>query len=301
MKKMALFFCLLVLTTTTFACGGITHMFIARSTIPLLDDPVLQKIINDNLDAYLVGAYYPDSGYVDGTGYGEDSHWDPFIFAFADYIKTTYPDYAHQNPKLVAFLFGCAAHRVSDEIAHRVFYTEIENHDFPGDWNAAHTNGDDGIDFLLIIDQDQWFAAPNTWWVPVSDLLQVYHRMGLDQYTADEINHGNSVISLAGTGERAAALAAYPYYRWKMPWTANHYYDWQTGGLIPNEQAVATYQNALWQHLLGKSTKQSVSHPVFYHHQLSQVVVNAETALINHQARVESRHYIDGSITIDPK
>ncbi len=39
-------------------------------------------------------------------------------------------------------------------------------------------------------------------WVPVRDLLEVYHRMGSDQYTEQEIIEGNTAIFFAGYGER---------------------------------------------------------------------------------------------------
>ena len=79
--------------TTAHAGGGITHMFLAEESIQLLPDAKLRQLLLNNLDAYRVGAYYPDSGYVKGNTYGEDSHWDPFIFTFADYVKETYPNF----------------------------------------------------------------------------------------------------------------------------------------------------------------------------------------------------------------
>ncbi|MBV9575208.1 MAG: zinc dependent phospholipase C family protein, partial [Gammaproteobacteria bacterium] len=152
--------CFLFSLPVAFAGGGITHMFIAQQTIAQLPDAKLRNLLLNNMDAYLVGAYYPDSGYIQGTGYGEDSHWDPFIFAFTDYIKEKYPNAIEQNPRLVAFLFGCAAHRESDEIIHWTFYNVSKDKDFNGDWSKAHAYSDIGIDFLLDIDKYQWITQP---------------------------------------------------------------------------------------------------------------------------------------------
>jgi hypothetical protein len=252
MKKSLLALCLLITLACThvFAGGGTTHMLLAKEAIALLPNQELRQLLLKHMDAYLVGAYYPDSGYVEGTGYGEDSHWDPFIHTFADYIKTAYPDFRKQNPDLVAFLFGCAAHRVSDEVTHWTFYREIADHDFAGDRQKAHDNADLGIDLFLIHDKAHSLSQPSHWWVPVDDLLAVYHLMGKDQYTAREINWGNAVISTVGNGERIIAPASYPIYQGRMPWAAAHYYDWAIGGMQIDELQIAQYQTALWQRLI---------------------------------------------------
>src|SRR5580692_7784230 len=109
------------ITSVGYASGGITHMFLAQDAIAKIPNAELRHLLINNLDAYLVGAYYPDSGYVGGNHYGEDSHRDSFIDTFTDYIKEKYPHPAMQNPKLVAFLFGCASHKISDEISNGIF------------------------------------------------------------------------------------------------------------------------------------------------------------------------------------
>lgn len=252
MKKILFMCLLLVLMKTVFAGGGITHMFIARQAIKQIPDTTLRNLLNDNLDAYLIGAYYPDSGYVRNTHYGEDSHWDEFIYNFADYIKEKYKDPILENPRLLAFLFGCATHRVSDEIMHQTFYPQIAANDFHGNKSKAHTYGDEGIDLLVNIDKDQWKTEPKIWWVPVSDLLRVYHRMGKDQYTAKEIIWGNSVIFAAGIGERWISPVTYYFLHWRMPWTAKNYEKDPKGGLRMDEQKIVDYTMNLWQRIIDK-------------------------------------------------
>ena len=231
------------------AGGGLSHMYLAEEAITQLSDSTLRHVLLENKDAYLVGAHYPDSGFVPGTGYGEDSHWDPFIFTFADYIKEKYRYPELENPKLVAFLMGCASHRVSDEIIHFTFYPYVSEKDFNGNDFKAHKHGDIGIDMLVNIEKGRWRDHPKTWWVPVSDLLEVYHRMGLDQYTAEQITYGNSLLNIAGYLERVIALPTYPYLRWRMPWTAKNYYDWPQGGMLMDIEHIAKYQSNLWQRI----------------------------------------------------
>jgi len=230
-------------------------MFVAQEAISKLPNAALRNLILNNLDAYLVGAFYPDSGYIKGNLYGEDSHWDAFIYAFTDHLKAKYTDPITQNPQLVAFLFGCAAHRVSDEIMHWTFYNQSRWIEFNGDYAKAHSYGDTGIDLLVNIDKNLWFSQPSTWWIPVRDLVQIYHRMGKDEYNAKQIIWGNTVIFFAGYGERMISAPAYPILRWKMPWTAKHYYDWKQGGMVMNIKNIAEYQTALWKRLNNKTVE----------------------------------------------
>ncbi len=300
---------LYLMTSLGYASGGITHMLIAQETIARIPNAELRNLLKSNLDAYLVGAYYPDSGYAGGNHYGEDSHWDPFIYTFADYIKEKYPEPSLQNPKLVAFLFGCAVHRVSDEVAHWTFYPFISKQDFGKEWDwdkTIHQYGDLGLDLLITVDKNQWFTQPTTWWVPVRDLVEVYHRMGHDEYTAKEITWGNQLIYYAGFGERLIAAPAYPVLRWKLPWTSTHYYDWSEGGIVANEQQVATYLMVLWERLNNKqqgtktarhaASKRMVATE---HHEIASIDF-AEQVVGNGYVDVAVVNNSDGSIDLQP-
>jgi hypothetical protein len=257
-KRLISFYLLLIISSCSFAGGGIAHMYMAEKAISKLNDPQLQQLLLNNKEAYVVGAYYPDSGYIKPNTYGEDSHWEPFINTFVSYLKDKYQDPIKQNPKLVAFLFGIAAHHESDEITHWTFYPDIENHDCPGRQEEAHDLGDMGIDLLLTVDKSLWTTHPTSWWVPVKDLVAVYKRMGKEEYTAKQIIYGNAIIFLAGYGERAISAPSYLYLQWKMPWTANHYLNWPNGGMNMDEFKIAEYQNNLWLKLNDKTGKSLV-------------------------------------------
>lgn len=284
------------------AGGGITHMFVAEEAIPQVFDSNLRKILQDHKDAYLTGAHYPDSGYIPGTGYGEDSHWDAFIYTFAEYIKEKYRQPEFENPRLVAFLMGCATHRVSDEIIHYTFYPFISKNDFNGNDFKAHKYGDVGIDMLLNIEKTRWNHHPNVWWVPVSDLLEVYHRMGLDQYSAEQIIYANKLLNIAGYLERLISVPTYGYLRMRMPWTAKHYYDWPEGGMLMDIQQIAKYQNNLWNkikdikpvHLNQSNNNKKISD---HHSSMTNFAKQAFDAGI---IKVSMNRQSDGSIELQP-
>lgn len=283
-----------------YAGGGITHMFIAEESISQLSDSRLRNVIQDNLDAYLVGAHYPDSGFVPGTGYGEDSHWDKFIYTFAEYLNEKYKNPLLENPKLVAFLMGCATHRMSDEIIHFVFYPDMAAHDFHDNYDKkAHKYGDVGIDLLLNIDKARWHHQPKVWWVPVNDLVTVYQRMGKDEYTAEKITYGNSVLSIAGPLERLIAIPSYPYLRLRMPWTAKNYFDWPQGGMRMDIKEVAGYQNDLWHRLNDTKIFSTTTRPIKYDHE-SSIIALAKQILDNNVAKVAVKKNVDGSVELQP-
>ena len=285
--------------SVSLAGGGITHMYIAKQAINHLPNQQLKTILLNNLDAYLVGAAYPDSGYIAGTHYGEDSHWDTFIYTFADYLKQQYKDPAVSNPKLLAFLFGCATHRVSDEIIHFIFYPIAATQDFKGNGEMAHEYGDAGIDFLLTVDQNQWTNFPTNWWLPIQDLLAVYQKMG-KKHTADEIIWGNSVLYTAEWGERLIALPLYPYYQWKMPWTASHYSNWPIGGIEMNIQQVVEYELILWYRLQGKPSafKTITPQKIDQHTHPSLLRDFAEDVLNTNTVSLQKVSQNDGSVTL---
>jgi len=304
MRKYFFIIILSLFYSFAYASANITHQFIARSVIPILPDKNLQNLLRNNLDAYLAGANYPDSGYVYGTHYGEDSHWDPFIYAFSDYIKEKYTYPELENPKLVAFLFGCATHRLSDDIVHGTFYPIMSLHDFSGDWltDGTHSYGDIGIDLLLVIDKNQWFIGPSTWWVPVNDLVQVYRKMGKKEYTAKEITWGSSIIFLLDYIEPMIAAPLYPYLQLKMPWTAKHYYNWSEGGILMNEINTSKYMMDLWNQLHQKSSDKSFhfsnNKNDIHHGENNSLLLFSTELLQKGLVNYSSRSNDDGSVEI---
>lgn len=240
-----------ILPTAGQAAGGITHMYLAIRAIPLLPDKRLQDLLQGHMDAYLTGSNYPDTGYITGTHYGEDSHWEPFLNAFTDFIREQYTNPADQNPDLVAFLLGCATHSVSDRIFHAEFVTREANEDFHGNWSAAHEATDAGMDYIINMEKRQWLVRPGTWWVPVEALEKVYQKMG-KPWSAGEIRWGNSVYSAAGIGERFADPVVYNIYRYSViPWAAKNYEQASEGGMERLALEIAPFVTDIWKRIVG--------------------------------------------------
>lgn len=301
-KKIAIKSTLLLalIIPSAYAGGGITHMLVAKEAINYLPEANLRHILLNNMDAYLVGSNYPDTGFVQGTEYGEDSHWDPFIFTLTDYIKEKYQNPLIENPKLVAFLFGCAAHSKSDIIMHWTFYPKSATEDFNGNWDKAHYNGDFPLDLVVNVEKNQWGSHPDNWWVPVQDLVKIYQRMGRSQYTAKQIILGNSVYYFAGIGERAIAGLAYPIIKKQMPWTAKNYYTAPEGGLVMDEQEVAQYQMQVWYRLTDNklhATPNFIAHPE-KHTGTDPAVEIATTEITSGAVKMPIIKQTDGSVEI---
>ncbi len=235
----------------SFAAGGITHMFIAKEIIPHLSDKDLKNLIENNLDAYLVGSNYPDSGYMPGTHFGNASHWQKFIDTFVAYLHERYPYPEQQNPALVAFLLGCATHIESDQVFHGAFMNKISKEDFHQHWQTAHTVSEEGLDMLIMLDKKQWQVRPMIWWLPLHDLVQIYQRLGI-HYSKSEIFWGNTLYSLTGIGQRALTPLSYNYIKLTMPWLSRHYYDTKNGGIAMTEQITINYLQETWKKITVK-------------------------------------------------
>ncbi len=243
---------LLFFSNQSHAAGGITHMFIAKQALLQLPDKELKNLIENNMDAYLVGSNYPDTGYMQGTHYGDASHWQKFIDTFVTYLHERYSYPEQQNPKLVAFLLGCATHVVSDQIFHGAFMHEVSLEDFHRNWQTAHSESEQGLDILILIDKKQWQVRPMTWWMPLRDLVMVYHLMGKNNYSKREIFWGNTIYSLTGIEQRAISPLSYYYVKWKMPWLFLHYDKTPQGGMRITEQLTQNYLLEVWKKIMAK-------------------------------------------------
>lgn len=306
-RQLALFV-VISLPSQAFAAGSVSHIYFSREAVHHVTHSELVTLLHSKDAALVVGSAYPDTGYLPGTTYGEDSHWDPFIFAFADDLKERYVDPVAERPDLVAFLMGCASHRVSDEIFHWRLVDEIAANDFDGNWEAAHHYADLDLDMMLISDKKLWFSAPKSWRVPVSDLLRVYDRMGL-QVRRKEIIVGNVAMSLAGLGERFAAPFRAKKARKKAPWAAANYLDSQECGYAQIVTATALYWDNLFAYLKDSSPQaRRPAIPRYSRHNAPGVSTYAQTpifARIKRLSRVQDStqqppivDHEDGSIEV---
>ncbi|KAF3911779.1 hypothetical protein AA313_de0206789 [Arthrobotrys entomopaga] len=164
------------------------------------------------------GAFFPDWGYgcFSNDVAAEAAHWPPFIVASIRHFKKTYgplyilnnskdepifvkntlwpngtfmsaEDQTHKD-KLLTFIFSTALHASSDATWHSLkmyngFIRMIAGVDFAASYSDAHTLTDTGGDIILahrmdgIPDSKSW--VEKTWWIPTSDIIQIYENMGI--------------------------------------------------------------------------------------------------------------------------
>ncbi|MDG2304095.1 MAG: zinc dependent phospholipase C family protein [Candidatus Binatia bacterium] len=135
--------------------GDWGHVQVTRWAIESLPPGPLKEFFAEPAvrEAALFGAAFPDSGYwADGPAereYGEYTHWEPFIQAFVEHIRTNQPPpFAMlEQRKLVAFLMGCGAHGLQDEIFDSLFLFQVDEHD-----GGNQEDADGGTDFFLVED-----------------------------------------------------------------------------------------------------------------------------------------------------
>jgi len=215
-------------------------------------------------NAALYGAAFPDSGYWVDTGptreYAEYAHWEPFIESFIQLIRSEHPPgfWSPEERKLVAFMMGCAAHGLQDEIFDSTFLFQVAEHDGKGQSEA-----DGGTDFLLIDEGHQRFLPER--FLPMDTLLRLYAERP-EAITQETILSGvdtqESTYVNDGLGLQIARSLA-PASRDLIPWTAQHYLDPEVPGILYTEiTPTMQYLQAVWDRLHGrwKSGRDPVVH-----------------------------------------
>lgn len=259
-KLVALLGALILLGTTAPRASGHGlhgHIHVTGWAIENLPPGELRAIFDDPdvFQAALTGAMFPDTGYAPGRDeraareYGEYAHWEPFIERFIQYVRTTYgPPYDTKEKKmLVAFLLGCAAHGLQDELFDSTFLYEIEQRDGSGQDIA-----DPGTDGFLNL--DGYFRMLPGEYLPIDDVLPLFGAdiLGVDvdgQLIADQVRTVRSAYVNDTLGPRVAAGFGQRA-RTQIPWAANHYLDPGIAGSLGAEVIpTMRHMEALWERL----------------------------------------------------
>ncbi len=138
--------------------------------------------------AALFGAAFPDSGYwADQPAhreFAEYSHWEPFVQSFIEYIRANQPPPFDtlEKRQLAAFLMGCAAHGLQDEIFDSLFLLQVRERDAQGQDQV-----DGATDFLLYDEGHLRFPVEE--FVPTEALLEIYADLP-QVITAETIREG---------------------------------------------------------------------------------------------------------------
>lgn len=300
-----------VVSLSAFALGDLAHNYVAEQAAEAIPAQyaALQMTINTNRDVYLVGSDYPDTGYLPGFNFGEDSHWPYFVTPFAAYIKqtcanTTSVASSEHCDQLTAFLLGVSTHVKSDIVSHWTYYDLVAAHDFGSNtqdnWNKAHAAMDPASDFYVIV-RKGIYDHPVIWWVPVNDLVNVYTTMkqnGVikDTITAQEIIEANAIYYVAlGLTED---LVAYPVYAYDayyyIPWGIAHLDDTDpTEGAFPAMIAQsAVYEENVWDAIHGQSQLVTFSPS-------KAKTLSAQT--VSQSATLVKQAITDGLLTVKPQ
>ncbi len=140
--------CSLALPTHAGASGITTHAFMAESAIPFVQQPRLRDLLAAHTDEVLAGAHYPDAGYgsssYPGGDFGEVSHWERFVNAYAAELRgradcAPIDDPSGPCASQVAHLMGVAAHGMGDEMWDWLFEPQIADYgEIPGPSHLPH-------------------------------------------------------------------------------------------------------------------------------------------------------------------
>lgn len=278
MTKKILFFIIslsaIFYSIKNFALGDLAHNYVAKkaATEAQTKDARLQSILTVYQNTYLVGSDYPDTGYVPGFHYGEASHWPYFVDPFIDYIKKNYSapktmaEQEHRD-QLIAFLLGVCTHVQSDIVSHQVYYNFVAQHDFGSTdhdaWEKAHDAMDPASDYDVIVKQGI-HDHPVIWWVPVTDLVNVYKIMKekniiQETVTAQQIIEANAIYYVAtGLPENVVAYPMYEYdSQYYIPWGMAHLEDPnpQYGAFPEMAHQSAQYVENAWQRIQNQSVQ----------------------------------------------
>lgn len=100
------------------ATGMQGHIYMAECAAEqLAEGPLRQTLFEDSFLWLANGGYFPDSGYTSADhDQGEIPHWEGYVDAYIDWLRKTYPKplEAPEAREHVAFLFGLAAHGITD-------------------------------------------------------------------------------------------------------------------------------------------------------------------------------------------
>lgn len=146
--------CLAALPGDARATGMQGHIYMAECGAELMGDGPLASLLFDEQLAWLVnGAFFPDSGYTaDDHDQGEIPHWESFVEAYVQHLRATYasPLTDPAAAEHVAFLFGLAAHGITDSTFDTLLWPRSEEVD-PGDVDKLDT----AMDVFLVSDLER--------------------------------------------------------------------------------------------------------------------------------------------------
>jgi len=243
----------LLVTARASANGAYSHVHMSQLAVMQLPPGELRSLFDDPevFAALEAGSMFPDSGYAADDPYGEIAHWEPFLHAYLEDMRTRYAgDYSSREAKLrIAFLLGFAAHGLEDQS----YDTTLLARAFEsGDTEVDGLPFDQLADYFLTIDQGISFTVDDPY-APYADLPAVI-RNGPEAHEVTEaivrdgMDRMATVIRVQGNARlvRTWYLTGWENY----PFLGTHYYDDAAVGSVPWLAALLeTYWRVLWDRL----------------------------------------------------
>ncbi len=262
MKSLLPFLTVLVLLLPSdrlYGHGVWAHVYVTASAADVLPEGELKATLTSDgevLDALHYGSAFVDSGYsitgddaVAARAFSEHSHWEPFVQAYVDWMKTNDPPpwTELESKKRVAFLMGMAAHGLQDEIFDSLFLYQVEHFD-----GLGQDEVDPATDGFLFLDGLSPKVPAS--WFPGELLVELYSELGhgissdLLQRSSDVLcsiylndDMGPKVLQVLGETQEP-----------RLPWMREHYLDLAIPGSIASEiEATARYMESIWSRLHG--------------------------------------------------
>ncbi len=246
------------------AHGVWAHVHVTGWAVENLEEGELRDFLAEPevMNAALFGAAFTDSGYAPGMApveedfkgrahaYGEHTHWEPFVQDFVAWIRANDPPPWSdlESRKRVAFMMGCAAHGLQDEIFDSLFLMQTRAHD-----GAGQEAADPAMDGFLSLDGHlRFFPKP---YFPAETLVELYEVLAAD-VTAEDMERAVRMMTSIYLNERTGPTITASLGRdneEKIPWAREHYLDPAVPGSLRSEiLPTAAYFEALWERVHGR-------------------------------------------------
>lgn len=250
----------LLFSNLAFGNGQSTHCWISEQAIQNLPEGELRDLMLNpsNEQQWRNGTMFPDGGYAIGDGYGEISHWEPFLMAYLDWIKTHYSQPWNAEAKEhIAFLMGLGSHGLADQTFDAMYFRRAYQYDADGNWEESLDTSTD----VSFIAQTEPQPVPDDW-IPMDAMLEIYGNQN-HSVNSDTIERGQSLLRVAVTwvGGASQQESLVEQYESDFPWATSNLLNSVYPGSPPIEaEIIASYWQVLWAQL----HEQTIEDPVMY-------------------------------------